>query len=59
MNGIGIIYDRDGNPAVLTMALQLINDDRVQALVNQLLEQLGWHPMGSNNGSQEMQRPLN
>lgn len=49
MNGIGIIYDRDGNPVVLTIALQLIDDDRVKALVSQLLELLGYPPMESGH----------
>ncbi len=43
MNGVGIIYDRDRKPVVITIALNLV-DDRVKALVNKLLIQLGYAP---------------
>lgn len=44
MNGISIIYDQEGKPAVLTIAIKLIDDERVKELVNELLKQLGYAP---------------
>ena len=45
MNGVGIIYDREGKPAVITIALNLIDDDRLKALVNDMLIVAGYAPI--------------
>lgn len=42
MNGTSIIYDRSGKPAVLTIAIDLIDDDQLRAMVNELLDKLGY-----------------
>ena len=40
MKGVSVTYDLNGKPTVITIELRLINDDRLQALVNKLLELL-------------------
>lgn len=40
MQGVSVIYDLDGKPTVITIDLRLINDERLQALVDKVLELL-------------------